>query len=52
MEAKILLMSLLSCEEVNAHGGNKEQFGGMLTQDRSGFFCKQPIGNEYWGTDG
>jgi hypothetical protein len=46
IEAEISLTALFSREEVDAHRVIKEKIRGMLTQEISGFFRKQGIGND------
>jgi hypothetical protein len=49
IEAKLSLTALLGREQVDAHRVIKEQIRGMLTQEISGFFRKQGIGNDESG---
>ena len=46
VEAKLSLTALLSREQVDADRVIKEQIRGMLTQEISGLFRKQGIGND------
>ena len=46
VEVKLPVTALLGREQVDAHRVIKEQIRGMLTQEISGFFSEQGIGNE------
>jgi hypothetical protein len=51
VEAELLLMALLSCEQVDADRVIKQQIGGIFTQEVCGLFRKLGIGNDEGGRE-